>query len=40
MLSLFDSPAQEEAAPRPAAGEEEEQQQQEEVSHAGQSDAP
>ncbi len=40
MLSLFDSPAQEEAAPRPAAGEEEEQQQQEEVSHASQSDAP
>jgi PRTRC genetic system protein E len=43
MLSLFDSPAQEKAAPRPAAGEEEQeqqQQQQEEVSHAGQSDAP
>ena len=39
MLSLFDLPAQDEAAPCPTSGQETEKAE-EEVSHAGQSDAP
>ena len=42
MLSLFDLPAQDEAAPCLTSGQEtkEEEEEEEEVSHAGQSDAP
>jgi hypothetical protein len=41
MLSLFDLPAQDEAAPCPTSGQEtEKEEEEEEVSHAGQSDAP
>ena len=40
MLSLFDLPAQDEAAPRPTSGQETKEEEEEEVSHAGQSDAP
>jgi hypothetical protein len=38
MLSLFDLPAQDDAAPRPTSGQEKNEE--EDVSHAGQSDAP
>jgi hypothetical protein len=41
MLSLFDLPAQDEAAPLPTSGQEkQEEEEEEEVSHASQSDAP
>ena len=39
MLSLFDLPAQDEAAPCPTSGQETKEEEEEEVSHAGQSDA-
>ena len=40
MLSLFDLPAQDEAAPCRTSGQETKTEEEEEVSHAGQSDAP